>query len=368
MANNNYPAEVFHPGEFIREELDARGWTQDDLAAIIGRPIQVVNLIINGKKEITPRTALELAAAFGSSAEIWMNLQSAYDLSLENVACANIKDKANLYQIAPVKIMQTRGWIRKVKTLPELQKELCEFYETNDLTSLPQLHIAARASAISTPEIIASQLTWGFRVRKLAKSLHVSTFSKDKVMAKLGDLLKLAAYPEEIRKVPRVLADMGIRFVIVEHLPKTRMDGAALSLDGSPVIGMSLRYDRIDNFWHVVIHELSHILHGENMLDVDVKDVSISDEAIEARANQDAAEMLIPRPKLDSFIARVGPLYSADRINRFAKVVGVHPGIVLGQLQNRKEIGWEHFREMLIPIREIIIQEALTDGWGKTVN
>ena len=146
MANNNYPAEVFHPGEFIREELDARGWTQDDLAAIIGRPIQVVNLIINGKKEITPRTATELAAAFGSSAELWMNLQSAYDLSLEEAACDDIKDKANLYKIAPVKIMQTRGWIRKVKTLPELQKELCEFYETGDLTSLPQLHIAARAT------------------------------------------------------------------------------------------------------------------------------------------------------------------------------------------------------------------------------
>jgi ribosome-binding protein aMBF1 (putative translation factor) len=56
--------KVFPPGEFIRDELEARGWSRQDLAAILGRPIQVVNLIINGKKAITPETAKELAKAF----------------------------------------------------------------------------------------------------------------------------------------------------------------------------------------------------------------------------------------------------------------------------------------------------------------
>jgi HTH-type transcriptional regulator/antitoxin HigA len=74
----NRPAEVFSPGEFIREELEARGWTQGDLAEIMGRPIQVVNGIVIGKKIITPRTANELAAALGTSAEMWTNLQTAY--------------------------------------------------------------------------------------------------------------------------------------------------------------------------------------------------------------------------------------------------------------------------------------------------
>ena len=56
-------AQVFPPGDFIREELDARGWTQRNLAEILGRPTQVVNSIINAKKEITPETAVALAAA-----------------------------------------------------------------------------------------------------------------------------------------------------------------------------------------------------------------------------------------------------------------------------------------------------------------
>jgi HTH-type transcriptional regulator/antitoxin HigA len=81
MAKGRPVAEVFPPGDFIREELEARGWTQADLAAILGRPPQFVSMIVNGKKEITPRTALELASAFGTSARLWLNLEVSYRLA-----------------------------------------------------------------------------------------------------------------------------------------------------------------------------------------------------------------------------------------------------------------------------------------------
>ena len=66
------PAEAFPPGEFLREELEERNWTQADLAEIMGRPLVLVNEIISGKRSITPETAIGLAAAFGTSAELWM--------------------------------------------------------------------------------------------------------------------------------------------------------------------------------------------------------------------------------------------------------------------------------------------------------
>ena len=77
------PAEVFPPGEFIREELEARGWAQSDLAEILGRPLAAVNQIVQGKRAVTARTAKELAAAFGTSAELWLNLETSWRLSLE---------------------------------------------------------------------------------------------------------------------------------------------------------------------------------------------------------------------------------------------------------------------------------------------
>ncbi|HTW95819.1 MAG TPA: HigA family addiction module antitoxin [Tepidisphaeraceae bacterium] len=74
------PAEVFHPGEFLREELEARRWSQRDFARIIGRPLQVVNRIIRAKKRVTAETAKEIGLALGTGPEVWINLQSCYDL------------------------------------------------------------------------------------------------------------------------------------------------------------------------------------------------------------------------------------------------------------------------------------------------
>jgi HTH-type transcriptional regulator/antitoxin HigA len=80
MSQNFEPAEVFAPGEYLRDELEARGWTQAQFARILGRPLQIVNEIINGKKRITEETALELAAALGTSAKVWLNLENSYRL------------------------------------------------------------------------------------------------------------------------------------------------------------------------------------------------------------------------------------------------------------------------------------------------
>ncbi len=102
-------AEVFPPGDFIREELEARGWTQSDLAEILGRPFQVVNAIINGRKAITPRTARELEAALGPSAELWMNLEISYRLHNEREADPAITVRARKHRKAA-----TRGAIHRV--------------------------------------------------------------------------------------------------------------------------------------------------------------------------------------------------------------------------------------------------------------
>ena len=74
------PARATPPGRIIRRELEARGWTQKDLAEITGRPEQVISQIIQGRKQVTPETALQLAAAFGTSADLWLNLEANYQI------------------------------------------------------------------------------------------------------------------------------------------------------------------------------------------------------------------------------------------------------------------------------------------------
>jgi HTH-type transcriptional regulator/antitoxin HigA len=74
------PAEVFPPGEYLRDELQARGWTQGEFARIIGRPVQAVNEIVNGKKRITVETANAIGLALGTGPELWLNLEITYRL------------------------------------------------------------------------------------------------------------------------------------------------------------------------------------------------------------------------------------------------------------------------------------------------
>ncbi len=108
MSQEKRPvAQVFPPGDFIREELEARGWTQDHLARIIDRPVQAVNAIINAKKEITPATAIALGAAFGTSAKFWLNLETAYRLAQAAPADPSIAARAR--QALPKKTLRLAG-------------------------------------------------------------------------------------------------------------------------------------------------------------------------------------------------------------------------------------------------------------------
>jgi len=164
--------------------------------------------------------------------------------------------------------------------------------------------------------------------------------------------------------------------VIIEALPGTRIDGACFWLDKStPVIALSLRFDRIDSFWFTLLHESDHVKnrHGleEPVLDVDL----VGDEAlpssgkpeIERKADEFASEFLIKKAELDKYIARVHPLYSTNKILVYAQRMNVHPGIVVGRLQYRGKVPYSHFRDQLVKIRHIIIPCALTDGWGNRI-
>ena len=79
--NKFIPAEAFPPGEFLRDEMEARGWTQTEFAEMIRRPPRLVNEIIAGKRAISPETARDFSEAFGTSAQLWMNLETAWQLS-----------------------------------------------------------------------------------------------------------------------------------------------------------------------------------------------------------------------------------------------------------------------------------------------
>ncbi|HKS85941.1 MAG TPA: HigA family addiction module antitoxin [Pseudolabrys sp.] len=362
--STNYEYEVPHPGVFIQEELDAREWAQRDLAYILNVDETALNKLIKGKGGISPDMAKALAKAFDVDEDFFANLQKAYDIAHAKEPDPAIETRARLQTKIPVREMIRRGWIENVN--PRLMNaQLARFFRTANDNILAFNHAAKKTNA--GEEATFAQLAWLYRVRQIGESIKCGPFSKNVLIDGLHRMKALMHEPEEIRHVPALLEECGVRLVLVEGLPGGKIDGVCLWLDAkSPVIGMSLRFDRIDNFWFVLRHECEHVLreHGrkDEVIDVEVdRTTAISEE--EKQANDAAAEFCVPQEKMKSFIVRKAPLFSKRDVVAFSKMVGVHPGIVAGQLQKKTE-RWDLFRPLQVKIRHIITRTAMVDGWG----
>lgn len=360
------------PGAVIKRELEARGWNQTDLAFILGRQQPEISALISGKRSISPEIAYELAAALGRDAHYWLSLEAAYNAAKIIPNDEKIARRVKLYESYPIREMMKRGWIEPTDDINLIEDRLCQFLGIKSLDERPHLNHAARKSS-SYSDTTPAQDAWIVRVRQLAPYVSAVKFTDKSCNEALEKLRLLWKDPEEIRHVPRVLAESGIRLVLVEALPSTRIDGVCTWLDRhSPIIGISLRLDRIDGFWFTLLHELHHVKHhaGQenpildvNLVGEDAKFINDKPE-MERRADEFAATFPIKKSDLDNFIARIRPLYSKQRVQAFAARMMVHPGIVVGQLQHRGEIPYSHQREMLVKVRHLLTESALTDGWG----
>ena len=165
------PAEVFPPGEILRDELEARGWTQDVLADILDRPTAVINRIISGKTQVTPETAQGLGEALGTGAQFWLNLESAYRLFIARQKArpsGTIARKAKLYAKAPIREMLRRNWLEGSTNVEVLEAQVCKFLEIASLEEPPALTAAARKSTGHDTHSI-EQIAWMCRARSAAR-------------------------------------------------------------------------------------------------------------------------------------------------------------------------------------------------------
>lgn len=361
------PAEVFPPGDRLKEELEARGWTQVDLADILGRPPRLVSEIVTAKRAITPETAHGLGEALGTGAELWMNLESLYQLSQTRVSNDAVARRARVFGQFPVKEMQKRGWLRPAANLDALEQQLKTYFQISSLHDGIKIPHAAKKTSYDKLSVL--QAAWLMRAQQLASNVTVAKYTASNLKSLHQGLRSCARQPQDAAKVPALLSHAGIRLLIIEPLPGSKIDAACLWINQQPLIALTLRYDRHDIFWHALFHELDHIEHEEGMAEPIVDSDLMADcshgAQSEKRANQAAASKLIPAEEMERFISNVKSFYSEATILNFAAQLKVHPGIVVGQLQHRELIPWSAFSRLKAKIRDVIAQTAITDGFGR---
>ena len=162
-----------------------------------------------------------------------------------------------------------RNWIALSDNLDVIEHRVCRFFEIANLNERPALAHAAKA--VQYDERTALQYAWLYRAKELAEASQVAPYSAQKLRAALAKTRALLVAAEEIRQVPKILADAGVRFVIIEFLPGAKIDGATFWLGDTPVIAMSLRFDRVNNFWFVLRHEIEHVLNQDGKVIFDIE-------------------------------------------------------------------------------------------------
>ena len=354
------------PGQLIEALLKERGWSQRALAIVLGKGETSVNKIVAGKQTVDAEMALMLEEVFGVPADRFLTLQREYDLALARISLRPDPQRAArafVFGDLPIADMVRRGWIAisDVKNVSEIEAAISRFFSVNRIEDIEIVPHAARKTETNSP-ITPVQLAWLYRVKEMASEMLVSRYSPENMTGVLTALRPLLLSPESARRVPRLLMEAGIRFLVVETLPGAKIDGVCFWLDDcSPVVALSFRHDRNDNFWFVLRHELEHVKRGHGkiaaMVDYDLHGEragignNVPEE--ERQANEAAANFCVPRSQMEAFIERKAPFFSERDMIGFARSLKVHPGIVAGQLQHRTD-RYERFRQHIVKLRSYV--------------
>jgi HTH-type transcriptional regulator / antitoxin HigA len=241
----------------------------------------------------------------------------------------------------PIREMYRRGWFsgfsgseREAEAGAEhLIAEYLKVIGERTLRAFHRKHVRS-GSALDEYALLA----WELRVLWLAAKEQVTTsFAKSKLTKEwIRGLTKLSTEKNGPVLAQQYLRRVGIILIIEPHLSKTYVDGAALSLSAErPVIAMTLRYDRIDNFWFVLLHELGHLwLHFRNSeFQQFFDDLDAGANELETEADNFASEALVPNKFWETAVARY--LRTSASIIQFATELGVSPALIAGRI--RKE-------------------------------
>jgi HTH-type transcriptional regulator/antitoxin HigA len=357
---NKTPFLVIHPGKSLQDELEARGLTQSEFAEIIGRPARTVNEIINGKRSITPETARMIAAALGTSADLWLGMQADYDLyalrEKSKVKEYEVKERSRLYLLFPIPELVRRNYLaKKIKGADELSSAVLKLFNKSSIEQFNRDTCLANFRTSKAGDIVKNYLkSWVLLGKEQAAKMLVKGSFDPIALEKFAfEIKKYSLEKGGITKVIDELSKLGVRMIFLPHFSKTRVDGAVTWLDrNNPIIIMSLRYDRIDNFYFTLVHEIGHILkHPNEAFSDDINNTGDDDK--ENEANDFASEAFgfnviveeLKRRKLN---------VDATIITSISRDLGIHPGLLVGRLHYEHILEYGQYRKALVRIKDMI--------------
>jgi HTH-type transcriptional regulator/antitoxin HigA len=332
--NAKHPIDLPDPVEAIKFRMEQLGLKQKDLIPHIGSRSKVSE-VLSRQRPLSIAMIRKLNVGLGIPAEVLLQEPGAkLAQRLEGVD----------WDRFPLAEMLKRKWLNFQGTLSEARKQADNLIGAwaarlgADVLQPALLRQHVRAGSEADSYALAA---WRIRVSLLALEQDVPKYPTGTVTPQfVRDLVGLSYLDKGPLLAREYLLKSGIHFVVETHLPHTHLDGAAIRLpDGAPLIAMTLRHDRLDNFWFTLCHELAHVaLHfkgkgGETTAFFDDLDQAEID-TYEKDADHWATEGLIPRGLWVA--AKMEATPTARKILDFAANLRINPAIPAGRLRKEK--------------------------------
>jgi HTH-type transcriptional regulator / antitoxin HigA len=329
-----YPIDLPDPIEAIRFRMEQAKLKQKDLIPILGSKGKVSE-VLNGKRELSLTMIRKLVSELGIPAEVLLQ---------ERGATLDDGDFLALGRKFPIAEMYKRGWLKGIVGSLQEAKEQIEDVLAQFAAPVgdPSKHPVLNRQNVRCGSTIdeAALAAWKIRVMSVASRGKVPIYQSGTVNEDfLEQVVKLSYFDDGPKLAAEFLRKSGVHLIVEPHLPKTFLDGAAMRMsETSRIVALTLRHDRLDNFWFVLMHELAHIaLHidsGQCDSIVDNFDEA-STEKIEKEADSMATEALIPSAEWKNAPVRKRP--SAEGIIAFAEVHRIHPAIPAGRIRRERK-------------------------------
>jgi HTH-type transcriptional regulator / antitoxin HigA len=347
------PDYAAHPGMLVQEYLDMLGISARELARRCGRSAKLISELIAGKAPLEPETALQLETVLELDAQVWLNMEALYRLHL-----ARIEETQRLathfawVQRFPLSELEKRGYFIRSDTPADQVRALLKFFGVASIEAceerLRELGMVAYRHSPSFSSDEAALLAW-LRIGEVrAEKVETAEYSRSQFLHMLKQirLLTTLKIEEFLPKLMESCSSAGVVFLLEQPLTKVALSGISRWLTPrKALIQQTLRHKSNDHFWFTFFHECAHIiLHSRKFIFVDGKDIATASFEEEAEANDWAADFLIPQVAMTRFITRFG--HTEAEIRAFATEHKVAPGIVVGQLQYRKVLGYHQFNHL----------------------
>ncbi len=356
------------PGELIQVMMDCRGWNQNDLAEITGLSGKTISMLINDKQAMTLDNAGLLGEAFEKTPWFWMNVYNNYQLSKHDEKVISrgklAKEKAIMHKYMPVAEMKKKGWfVNDVSKIDGIRNEYERVFGQRvfpvEQYKNTTVNMAARQTKNDTQYTPYYRKTWFAFAQLMAKGYYNSHSYDNKKLKKIAD--KLYAYttlPNGEEKVLHDLNKAGVNFFVLSHLSKTYLDGAAFINDEMPFIVYTGRYDRVDNFWFVLAHEIAHILNHYTFLTAPILDDldGTAKDKMEREADE-CAEEYLKQQDVINLGKKYGNYITEERLNGLSKKTGVSVPVALGMLQHEGIVQWRQFARFREKVMDKIPKE-----------